>query len=305
MALSSAVHHSFGKVAADVKYHGLRAHKTDRAGEAANRALRRQKSRAAGDAVLFELFDEDTAGGEAPSSRRTWTAGAGPSGTLWSTLPTSCALLPRCRFSMHLCRRWWNSCWTSCISSTRSRLILSRLSKCPRSCPMMSLCEPLCARSLTILLLVEVFKVFRPGQSPSASSSSPAGVHENADEPGEGFFFRTFPRPKKSDDGNIFREDEESGSFCAQTLLWTSLGHDSGGASDSVSSPVTTAGLGAWFDSGYMVCVSSWVLLGGFACETGAFSFAFRFRIQQRLRQWCPWRRWRRRWRRCGGGGTF
>ena len=30
--------------------------------EAANRALRRQKSRAAGDAVFFELFDEDTAG---------------------------------------------------------------------------------------------------------------------------------------------------------------------------------------------------------------------------------------------------
>ena len=37
---------------------------------------------------------------------------------------------------------------------------------------------------------------FRPGQSSSASSSSPAGVHENADEHGE-WVFRTFPRPKK------------------------------------------------------------------------------------------------------------
>ena len=38
---------------------------------------------------------------------------------------------------------------------------------------------------------------FRPGQSSSASFSSRAGVHENADEPGE-WVFRTFPRPKKS-----------------------------------------------------------------------------------------------------------
>ena len=38
---------------------------------------------------------------------------------------------------------------------------------------------------------------FRPGQSSSASFSSPAGVHDYADEPGEGVF-RTFPRVKKS-----------------------------------------------------------------------------------------------------------
>ena len=47
---------------------------------------------------------------------------SGSSGTLWSTLSTSCTLLPWCKFSMHLCRRRWNSCRTSCISSTRSRL---------------------------------------------------------------------------------------------------------------------------------------------------------------------------------------
>ena len=35
--------------------------KTDTVGEAANKALRRQKSKAALDAVFFELFDEDTA----------------------------------------------------------------------------------------------------------------------------------------------------------------------------------------------------------------------------------------------------
>ena len=44
------------------KYDGLWAQKTDRAGEAANKAPRRQKSKAAGEAVFFELFDEDTAG---------------------------------------------------------------------------------------------------------------------------------------------------------------------------------------------------------------------------------------------------
>ena len=62
MALSAAAHHSFDKVAAGEKYDGLRAQRTDRAGEAANSALWRQKSIAAGDAVFFELFDEDTAG---------------------------------------------------------------------------------------------------------------------------------------------------------------------------------------------------------------------------------------------------
>ena len=61
-ALSAAVHHSLDKGATDEKYDGQRAQRTDRAGEAANRALRRQKSKAAQDAVFFELFDEDTAG---------------------------------------------------------------------------------------------------------------------------------------------------------------------------------------------------------------------------------------------------
>ena len=62
MALSAAAHHSFDKVAAGAKYDGPRAQKTDRAGEAAQRAPRRRRSNAAGDAVFFELFDEDTAG---------------------------------------------------------------------------------------------------------------------------------------------------------------------------------------------------------------------------------------------------
>ena len=62
MALSAAAHHSFDKVAVGEKYDGLRAQTTDRAGEAANKAPRRQKSKAAGEAVFFELFDEDTAG---------------------------------------------------------------------------------------------------------------------------------------------------------------------------------------------------------------------------------------------------
>ena len=60
MALSAAAHHSYDKVAAGTKYDGLRAQTTDRAGEAAYRAPRRQKSRAAGlSGVLRKLFDED------------------------------------------------------------------------------------------------------------------------------------------------------------------------------------------------------------------------------------------------------
>ena len=68
-ALSAAAHHSFDKVAAGEKYDGLRAQTTDRAGEAAHRAPRRQRSRAAGDVVFFELFDEDTAEVAARGSR--------------------------------------------------------------------------------------------------------------------------------------------------------------------------------------------------------------------------------------------
>ena len=49
-------------MAAGVTHDGLRAQTTDRAGEAAHRAPRRQRTRAAGEAVIFELFDEDTAG---------------------------------------------------------------------------------------------------------------------------------------------------------------------------------------------------------------------------------------------------
>ena len=62
MALSAAAHHSYDKVAAGAKYDGLRAQMTDRAGEAAHQAPRRHRTRAAGEAVFFELFDEDTAG---------------------------------------------------------------------------------------------------------------------------------------------------------------------------------------------------------------------------------------------------
>ena len=58
-------------------------------------------------------------------------------GTLWDICPR--LLL------MSLCRRWWTSCWTLSISSPHSRLILSRLSKCPRSCTSMSLCARPCA----------------------------------------------------------------------------------------------------------------------------------------------------------------
>ena len=49
------------------------------------------------------------------------------------------------RISMFLRRRWWTSCRTSCISSARSCLFPSRLSKCPRIFLRTSLCERLLA----------------------------------------------------------------------------------------------------------------------------------------------------------------
>ena len=168
-------------------------------------------------------------------------------GMPWSILPT---LHRWCKNSMLLCRRWSISCRTLSNSFVRSHLTLSRLSKCPGSCLMMSPCAPLCAirswrnswwkcrRSCpfsslqrTMFLVVEgeflVFQVFplervlqrcilpreriservvvqivdipggglqdfRPGQISSSSSHVPAGVHEDADEPGQWFFFSHF-----------------------------------------------------------------------------------------------------------------
>ena len=61
MALSAAAHHSFGKVAAEAKYSGLREQKTDRA-EAAHNAPRRPTSGAARGPELFQLLEEEVAG---------------------------------------------------------------------------------------------------------------------------------------------------------------------------------------------------------------------------------------------------
>ena len=58
-------------------------------------------------------------------------------GTLWDICPR--LLL------MFLCHRWWTSCRTLSNSFLHSHLILSRLSKCPRSCLSMSLCARPCA----------------------------------------------------------------------------------------------------------------------------------------------------------------
>ena len=69
----------------------------------------------------------------------------GSSGTPWSTLSTLSAVRPWCRSSTLLCRRRWNSCQTCPSSSTRSRPIPSRLSKCPRSYLRTSLCARFCA----------------------------------------------------------------------------------------------------------------------------------------------------------------
>ena len=60
-----------------------------------------------------------------------------------------------------------------------------------RRLPESAFLSGLWSRSLT-LFLVEVFLVHLPGQTSSASSSSPAGDEERADEPDKGVF-RTFP----------------------------------------------------------------------------------------------------------------
>ena len=78
------------------------------------------------------------------SSRPSLGRRNGSSGTPWSTLSTSSVVRPWCRSSTLLCRRRWNSCQTCSSSSTRSRPIPSRLSKCPRSVLRTSLCARFC-----------------------------------------------------------------------------------------------------------------------------------------------------------------
>ena len=65
MALSAAAHHSFDKVAAEAKYSGPRAQKTDRA-EAAYQAPRRPTTRAAREPELFQLHEEELGGVRPP-----------------------------------------------------------------------------------------------------------------------------------------------------------------------------------------------------------------------------------------------
>ena len=85
------------------------------------------------------------AGGGLPAWQSRRGHRSGSRGTPWSILSTLSALLPWCRSSMLLCRRRWNSCQTSSGSLTRSCLIPSRSSKCPRSRPRTSPCALLCA----------------------------------------------------------------------------------------------------------------------------------------------------------------
>ena len=141
-ALSAAAHHSYDKVAAGAKYDGLRAQTTDRAGEAAHRAPRRQRTRAAGEVVIFELFDEDTAGMRPGVLAEPRPQERVQRHTMEHIVDYVCCA-PWCRLSMLLCRRRWTSCMTCSGSSTGSRPFPSRSSKCPRS----SLRTSLCARS--------------------------------------------------------------------------------------------------------------------------------------------------------------
>ena len=117
MALSAAAHHSFDKVAAGEKNDGLLAQKTDRAGDAGPK----QPGKRCSSSCLTK-----TPQGCGPGRRN------GFSGTPWSTLSISSALRPWCRYSTLLCRRWWNSCRTSCVSSTSSCLIPEQVIEVPK-----------------------------------------------------------------------------------------------------------------------------------------------------------------------------
>ena len=143
MALSAAAHHSFDKVAAGEKYDGLRAQKTDRAGEAANKALRRQKSKTAGEAVFFELFDEDTAGVRPEVLTAPRPQERVQRHTMEHIVDFDCcapvvqildALVPQTVEQLPDVLRF----------STGSRLFPCRLSKCPRFFLRTSLCAQFC-----------------------------------------------------------------------------------------------------------------------------------------------------------------
>ena len=143
MALSVAAHHSCDKVAAGVTHDGLRAQKTDRAGEAAHRAPRRQRTRAAREAVIFELLDEDTAGLRPGVLAEPRPQERLPRHTMERIVDFACcailvqtpdAPVPQTVEQLKTCS----------ISSTRFCLFPSRSSKCPRSRPRTSPCARSC-----------------------------------------------------------------------------------------------------------------------------------------------------------------
>ena len=126
MALATVMHHSF-KV--HTEYGGPRSQTSaTRAGEGEVReqhyGLRAQDRPLLGTrpAPLLEVLPQ-----------------VGHSGTLWTTLSTP---FMGYRRSMVLCRLWWNSWWTCSSSLTRSFLLPSRLSTCPRSSSSASRLEP-------------------------------------------------------------------------------------------------------------------------------------------------------------------
>ena len=260
MALSAAAHRSSDKVAAGEKYDGLRAQKTDRAGEAANRALRRQKSNAAGDAVFFELFDEHITGvrPEALAEPRPqervqrhtvehivdFVRFAPMVQILDAPVPQMVEQLPdvvhffdtltpdpeqvievpkillddvpvRTAVVTQLADQLVEVLTIISFSSLQ-RIVEQnvaipvpggggRLAGLQGVLPGQSSTAPQFSEERISERFVEQIvdipggrlQVVRSGQSSSASSSSPAGVHQNADEPRERVF-RTFPRPKKS-----------------------------------------------------------------------------------------------------------
>ena len=260
MALSAAAHHSFDKLAAGEKFDGLRAQKTDRAGEAANKAPRRQKSKAAGDSVFFELFDEDTAGARPEAFAEPRPQERVPrhivehNADLVRVVPMVQILdAPVTQMVEQLpdILRFFDTFMTDPEQvievpkilpddvpmriSLRDTQLAEQLVEVP-TIVSFSLLQPIMEQNVDIPVpgcggrfaglqgflprqsstapqfseeriseriveqIVDIpgggVQGFRPGQSSSASSSSPAGVHEQADEPSEGFFLHFSPWKK-------------------------------------------------------------------------------------------------------------
>ena len=132
MALSAAAHHSYDKVAAGAKYDGLRAQKTVSHGPGRLRTELHGDRGPEQPGKCSSSCLTKTPRGCGPGFSQSLGRRNGSSGTPRSTLSTSSAVRPWCRFSTLLCRRRWNSSQMCSSSSARLRPILEPVIEVPK-----------------------------------------------------------------------------------------------------------------------------------------------------------------------------